>query len=222
MFARRGRADGPVPVHTDAAQAVGRIPVDFHGLGVATLAASAHKFGGPPGVGLLLIRRGTTLRPTLFGGEQQGGRRPGTVPVPLVVGLAAALEKSHRESDARIARCTRLRDRLEDRIVAALGPDRAIRNGPSRPEDRLPQTLNLGFPNLDGDLLLMRLDQAGVQASLGSACASGTTQPSTALRAMEVPENRLRSSVRFSLGPDTTEAQIDEAARRIVAAVAGM
>ena len=218
-FAAWGRADWPVPIHTDAAQAVGRVPVDFRALGVQTLAASAHKFGGPAGVGLLLVARGAEIAPLLFGGKQQRGLRPGTVPVALVAGLAAALEKWHREADARIARWTTLRDRLETALVAALGPDRMIRNGPSRPEDRLPQTLNVGFPGLDGDLLLMRMDQAGVRASLGSACASGTTAPSPSLVAMRVPDDRLRSSVRFSLGPDTTKEQIDEAARRIVAAV---
>ena len=144
------------------------------------------------------------------------------MPVPLIVGLAAALEKWDREADSRIPRWTRLRDRLESAIVTAVGPDHAIRNGPLRDEDRLPQTLNLGFPGLDGDLLLMRLDQAGVRASLGSACASGTTTPSPSLMAMRVPEDRLRSSVRFSLGPDTTEEQVDEAARRIAAVVGGM
>jgi len=208
-----------VPVHTDAAQAVGRIPVDFHGLGVATLAASAHKFGGPVGIGLLLIQRGVTIAPILAGGAQQGGRRPGTVPVPLIVGLAAVLEKWEREAVARVARWTLLRDRLESTLIAALGPDRAIRNGPSDPAKRLPQTLNIGFPGVDGDLLLMKLDQAGVHASLGSACASGTTEPSPTLRAMAVPDDRLRSSVRFSLGPATTKTQIDEAARRIISAV---
>ncbi len=218
-FADWGRADWPVPIHTDAVQAVGRIPVDFRALGVQTLAASAHKFGGPAGVGLLLVARGVELAPLLFGGKQQRGLRPGTVPVALVVGMAAALGKWDREVDSRIERWTMLRDRLEAALIAALGPDRVNRNGPSRPEDRLPQTLNVGFPGLDGDLLLMRLDQAGVRASLGSACASGTTAPSPTLVAMRVPEDRLRSSVRFSLGPDTTEAQIDEAARRVAVAV---
>ena len=221
-FADWGRADWPVPIHTDAVQAVGRIPVDFRSLGVQSLAASAHKFGGPAGVGLLLVARGVELAPLLFGGKQQRGLRPGTVPVALVVGLAAGLEKWDRVAAARIARWTMLRDRLERAITVALGPDRVVRNGPSRDEDRLPQTLNVGFPGLDGDLLLMRLDQAGVRASLGSACASGTTAPSPSLMAMRVPEDRLRSSVRFSLGPDTTEEQVNEAARRIAAVVGGM
>jgi cysteine desulfurase len=212
----RGRS---IPVHTDAAQAVGRIAVDFCRLGVTTLAASAHKFGGPPGVGVLLVRNGWKLEPWLLGGGQQQGIRPGTVPVPLVVGLAAALEWAERERPNRNSRLTLLCNRLETTLVAALGPERVVRNGPARSEDRLPQTINLGFPHVDGDLLLMKLDQAGVHASLGSACASGTTTASPALRAMGVPASRIRSSVRFSLGPETTEAEIDEAARRILRAL---
>jgi cysteine desulfurase len=206
-----------IPVHTDAVQAVGRIPVDFHALGVTTLAASAHKFHGPVGAGVLLVRRGVRLSARLFGGGQQQGRRPGTVAVPLAVGLAAALERWHAETEARIARWARLRDRLEAGLIAALGADRVIRNGPADPALRLPQTANLGFVGLDGDALLMQLDLAGIAASLGSACASGSTRPSPTLIAMRVPDDRLRSSVRFSLGASTTEAEIDEAISRIVA-----
>jgi len=209
-----------IPVHTDAVQAVGRVPVDFHALGVATLAASAHKFHGPVGAGLLLVRDGTRLRPGLFGGGQQQGRRPGTVAVPLAVGLASALERWRAEADARAARWSALRDRFEAGLIAALGPDRVVRNGPADPRLRLPQTLNVGFPDLDGDALLMQLDLAGVSASLGSACASGATRPSPALQAMRVPDDRLRSSVRFSLGAGTTEGEVEDALRRTVEVVA--
>lgn len=211
--------DAGVPVHTDAVQAVGRIPVDFHALGVATLAASAHKFHGPVGVGLLLVRRGIKLGSRLFGGGQQQGRRPGTVAVALAVGLARALELWHEEADVRTKRWLRLRDRLESGLVAALGPEQVIRNGPRDESLRLPQTLNVGFPGLDGDLLLMQLDLAGVAVSLGSACASGSTRPSPTLVAMRVPDDRLRSSVRFSLGSGTTEAEIDQALERTIAVV---
>ncbi len=208
-----------IPVHTDAVQAVGRIPVDFHAMGVATLAASAHKFHGPVGTGLLLVRSGVRLGSRLFGGGQQQGRRPGTVAVPLAVGLAAALQNWHDEFTARTTRWIALRDRLEAGLLAALGPDHVIRNGPIDDDRRLPQTLNVGFPGLDGDALLMQLDLAGIAASLGSACASGSTRPSPTLMAMRVPDARLRSSVRFSLGATTTEAEIDEAVRRIVGVV---
>jgi cysteine desulfurase len=216
LAARQG-----VPVHTDAVQAVGRVPVDFRSLGAATLAASAHKFHGPAGVGLLLVRKGVKLSPYLFGGPQQAGRRPGTIPVALAVGLAAALERWQAESRERIARWRRLRDRLESGLIAALGADRVVRNGPRDDADRLPQTLNVGFPGQDGDALLMKLDLAGVCVSLGSACASGTTAPSPTLIAMNVPPDRLRSSIRISLGAMTTEAEVDEALRRIVAVLAG-
>jgi cysteine desulfurase len=208
-----------IPVHTDAVQAVGRVPVDFHGLGVATLAASAHKFHGPVGVGLLLVRRGVRLRARLHGGGQQQGRRPGTMAVPLAVGLAVALERWEADAAARLARWTTLGDQLESRLIAALGPGRVVRNGPSEPAHRLPQTVNLGFAGLDGDALLMQLDLAGIAVSLGSACASGSTRPSPTLVAMRVPDDRLRSSVRFSLGATTTEAEINDAVSRITAIV---
>jgi len=208
-----------LPTHTDAVQAVGRIPVDFHKLGVATLAASAHKFHGPVGVGLLLVRQGVRLGSRLFGGGQQQGRRPGTVAVPLAVGLAKALERWHEEAETRRARWTTLRDRLESGLIAALGPDRVVRNGPGDDHARLPQTLNVGFPGLDGDALLIQLDLAGIAASLGSACASGSTRPSPTLVAMRVPDDRLRSSVRFSLGANTTAAEIEAAIPRIIAVI---
>lgn len=208
-----------IPVHTDAVQAVGRVPVDFRALGVSTLAASAHKFHGPVGVGVLLVREGTKLAPRLIGGGQQQGRRPGTVAVPLAVGLAKALELWRLEAEARTQTWSALAKRLEDGINAALGPDRVVRNGPADPSKRLPQTVNLGFVGLDGDAILMQMDLAGVSVSLGSACASGSTQPSPTLLAMRVPPDRLRSSVRFSLGAFTTEAEIDQAISRVVAAV---
>jgi cysteine desulfurase len=209
-------AERSIPVHTDAVQAVGRIPVRFHELGVTTLAASAHKFHGPVGIGVLLVKKGVRLGSRLFGGGQQQGRRPGTAAVPLAVGLAAALEKWHAEAEMRAARWVRLRNRLESGLVAALGPERVIRNGPAEDEARLPQTLNLGFSGVDGDTLLMRLDLTGVAVSLGSACASGSTRPSPTLVAMRVPDDRLRSSVRFSLGAATTEDEIEEAIVRVI------
>ncbi|MDR3638774.1 MAG: cysteine desulfurase family protein [Isosphaeraceae bacterium] len=208
-----------IPVHTDAVQAVGRVAVNFRALGVATLAASAHKFHGPVGVGLLLVRSGVRLGSRLFGGGQQQGRRAGTIAVPLAVGLASALERWHAAAAERETRWTALRDRLEAGLAHALGPDRVVRNGPADAALRLPQTVNLGFPGLDGDALLMQLDLAGVAASLGAACASGSTRPSPTLVAMHVPDDRLRSSVRFSLGATTTSAEVEAALPRIVAAV---
>jgi cysteine desulfurase len=215
---RQACAQG-IPVHTDATQAVGRISVHFHDLGVITLAASAHKFHGPVGVGILLVRDGTRLGSRLFGGGQQQGRRPGTIAVPLVIGLAAALEKWHSQATVRAQRWALLRDRLESGLIAGLGPEHVIRNGPDLDQHRLPQTVNIGFSSLDGDALLMRLDMAGIAVSLGSACASGSTRLSPTLLAMRVPDDRLRSSVRFSFGATTTEGEIDDATHRIVRVV---
>lgn len=208
-----------IPFHTDAVQAVGRIPVDFHALGATTLAASAHKFHGPVGVGVLLVRSGVRLRAQLIGGAQQQGRRPGTVAVPLAVGLATALERWHIQQADRIWRWRMLCARVEEGLMSALGPEIVVRNGPLDPQLRLPQTLNIGFRGLNGDALLMQLDLAGVAVSLGSACASGSTRPSPTLIAMRVPDQWLRSSVRLSLGAFTTEAEIDVALSRIVEVV---
>lgn len=208
-----------VPLHTDAVQAVGRIPVDFRNLGVTTLAASAHKFHGPAGVGILLVKRGAKLTPLLHGGSQQEARRPGTVPVALVVGCATALERWEFESNDRIARMTGLRDRLETGLRTRLGEQNVVRNGPSHDDLRLPQTLNLAFPGVQGDVLLVALDLQGVAASLGSACASGATKPSPTLLAMGLPSDRLQSSIRFSFGAQTTEEEIDQAIECTVAAV---
>jgi cysteine desulfurase len=141
------------------------------------------------------------------------------VAVPLAVGLATALERWHSRAQSRIKRWMMLRDRLETGLISALGSDRVIRNGPADTTLRLPQTSNLGFVDLDGDGLLMQLDLAGIAASLGSACASGSTRLSPTLLAMRVPNNRLRSSVRFSLGANTTRADIEEGIARIVTVV---
>lgn len=204
-----------VAVHTDAVQAVGRVAVDFHGLGVATLAAGAHKLHGPAGVGVLLVRRGVRLAPRLFGGGQQRGIRPGTPAVALAVGMATALARWEAEREARTARWRRLRDRLESALRAELG-EAVVRHGPVAEEQRLPQTLHVGFVGVDANALLMQLDLAGVCVSLGSACASGSTAPSPTLLAMGVPEALARGSIRFSLSATTTEAEIDEAARRVI------
>jgi cysteine desulfurase len=211
----KAEATRGIKTHTDAVQAVGRVAVHFHNLGVTTLAASAHKFHGPVGIGLLLVRSEIRLGSRLFGGGQQQGRRPGTVAVPLAVGLAVALQKWHDQRELLTNRWIALRDRLEAGLLAVLGSDHVIRNGPAPGELRLPQTLNLGFPDLDGDALLIQLDLAGIAASIGSACASGSSRPSATLMAMRIPEDRLRSSVRFSLGATNNEAEIDEAIKRI-------
>jgi cysteine desulfurase len=202
----------PPAVHCDAVQAVGKLPVHFHRLGVTTLSLSAHKFHGPKGAGVLLVRRSTRLRPLIHGGHQQQGRRPGTEPVALAAGLTVALAIACRDMDHRLEHVTRLRQRLLAQLRAEASP--VIVNGPAEGEG-VPHTLNLSFPGLPGDALLMALDLAGVACSTGSACSSGSLLPSPVLRAMQVPDDRLRSALRFSLSALNREDEIDEAARRI-------
>ncbi len=207
-------------LHTDAAQVVGKMPVNFRDLGVTALTLSGHKFRGPKGVGALLLKKGTQLRPLQFGGHQQRGHRPGTEPVALAVGMAVALEHAVKFMSDTAASLMRLRQRLLDQLLAAVPV--VVVNGPLPGDaDSLPTTLNLSFPGCRADLLLMSLDLAGVACSTGSACSSGSLLPSPVLAAMGVPDDILKSALRFSLGETTTEADIDAAAERIGACVKG-
>jgi cysteine desulfurase len=206
---------GKAAFHCDAVQAVGKIPVRFHDLAVSTLSLSAHKFHGPKGVGALLVRRGAKLHPQLWGGHQQQGRRPGTEPVALAVGLAAALDLAHCEMHTRRDHVQKLRRRLLDSLRASAGP--IILNGPA--DGGVPHTANVSFPGVSADALLMALDLAGVACSTGSACSSGSLLPSPVLRAMAVPDSVLMSAMRFSLSALLTEEEVDEAAHRIAASV---
>ncbi len=209
------RLTGPTLFHCDAVQAVGKIPLSFRKLGVSTLSASAHKFHGPKGIGLLLVQRGVKLQPRFWGGHQQRGQRPGTEPVALVVGLASALSAACRDMDARLAHVRRLRQRFLETLQQSAGP--VVLNGLG--EEGIPHTLNLSFIGIKADLLLMNLDLAGVACSTGSACSSGSLLPSPVLQAMRVPAEVLHSALRFSLSPLLTEADIDEAGRRIALVV---
>jgi cysteine desulfurase len=200
--------------HCDAVQAVGKIPVHFRDLGATTLSLSAHKFGGPKGVGALLVRRGTAPAPLTFGGHQQQGRRPGTEPVALVAGMAAALELVVRDLQANRAKAEHLRARFWAALERTCAP--VVLNGPEiGAADVIPTTLNVSFPGCRADLLLMALDLAGVACSTGSACSSGSLLPSPVLRAMGVSDERLRSALRFSFAPTQPPEEIDEAARRV-------
>lgn len=197
--------------HIDAVQAVGKIEVNFAELGATSLAFGAHKFHGPRGIGGLLLKKGVTLAPFEFGGHQESGRRPGTEMVALAAGMAKALELWHRERHERTARLKELRDRLEAGLF-----DRcpfAVVNG-SR-EHRLPNTLNIAFPGLDGEAILVNLDLEGIACSLGSTCASGSAEPAPALVAMGAPPEVYKASVRFTLGLENTLAEMDDAAERI-------
>jgi cysteine desulfurase len=199
----RGRG---VALHTDAAQAAGRLPVDVGALGVDLLSLSSHKLGGPPGVGALWVRPGTPLRPLLTGGPQERGRRAGTEPVAAIAGFGAAARASAVELPAARARMAALLERLWQGLVAAV-PDVA-RHGPVE-GPRLPNTLNVRVPGCAGESLLVLLDLAGVAASLGSACAAGAPEPSHVLRAMGLDGEAARNGLRLSLGPDTTTSEID-------------
>lgn len=236
-------------LHTDAAQAVGKVPVNFRGLGVAAMTIAAHKFHGPRGIGALLLRGDVPLEPLHWGGFHQHGLRPGTECVALAVGMHVALAGFQREQAARIERIGRLRDRFEARlcrgwpnvVIHGCTRDRIDDNncGSNRDSDggsdcdrthgggaaaagtdrgrRLPGASNISFPGFDRQALQMALDLAGVACSTGSACASGSREPSPTLVAMGLPAALVQSSVRFSLGATTTEAEIDDAAGRILA-----
>jgi cysteine desulfurase len=193
-------------------QVVGKLPVDFGRLGVATLSIAAHKFHGPRGIGALVVRHDVVIQPILFGGFQQGGLRPGTECVTLAVGMHEALDLWSRESDQRRLRMSEFRDRLES-LVAAECPDMVVVGAGA---ERLPHTSNMAFPGLDRQAVLMALDMAGVACSTGSACASGSSEPSPVLLAMGCPTAVVEGSLRFSLGALTTAAEVEEAARRIV------
>lgn len=219
-----------VPVHTDAVQAVGKLSIDFRALGVAAMTVAPHKFGGPRGIGALLVRHGVQISPVLHGATQQAGLRPGTESIALPLGFLAALKTwtEHRDEFAR--RMTMLRDRLESGLCNSLSPgERAGVRVPAKPQatingfnaPRLPHTSNIAFLGHNRQALFMALDLAGVCCSTGSACASGSSEPSPTLVAMNLPREIIDSSLRFSLGPCTTVDEVDEALRRIAAAVGG-
>ena len=205
-----------VPLHVDAVQAVGKIPVDFHRLGATSLALGAHKFHGPRGIGALLLRDGCRLAPFEYGGHQESGRRPGTEVVALAAGMARALESWDADRTARSDRIQALRDRLQAGLEKSAGP--TVVNG--HLNQRLPNTLNIAFPGLDGEAILVALDLELVACSLGSTCSSGSAEPAPALVAMGRSEEVYRASVRFSVGLENTVEEIDEAGRRVSGVVA--
>ncbi|MBN2477208.1 MAG: cysteine desulfurase [Pirellulales bacterium] len=203
---------GGVPLHTDAAQVAGKLPVHFRQSGVAAMSIGAHKFRGPLGIGALILRDGVPVQPIMYGGHHQGSLRPGTESIVLAVGMQTALEIWRREGDAHARHLAALRDRFEAGLKAAL-PGLVVHGAGAR---RLPNTSNLAFRGIDGQVLLMALDLAGVACSTGSACASGSVELSPVLLAMGLPQDVAGSSLRFSLGATTTEAEIGEALGRIV------
>jgi cysteine desulfurase len=209
---------GPaILLHTDAVQAVGKIPVHFRQLGVAAMTVAPHKFGGPRGIGALLLRHGIEIQPILHGATQQFGLRPGTESVALVLGFLAALQASEKNLADRAQQMAALRDRFEAAILAA--HPQSIINGVQSP--RLPHTSNVAFVGHNRQAVFMALDLAGICCSTGSACASGSSEPSPTLLAMDLSKDVIDSSLRFSFGPTTTVDEIDETVHRISAILRG-
>lgn len=198
--------------HTDATQAVGKIRVNFHKLGVDTLAASAHKFNGPSGIGLLLVRRAKPWAPQTVGGGQELGRRGGTPPVALAVGMACALDLAHEQMATRHGRCLDLRRALLNRLWSTSEPLEVI--GPAEGKG-LAHTLLVRIPGVKAGLAVLGLDLEGVAASTGSACASGSQRPLPGLELLVADEAHRREVVRLSLGHEQTVADMEEAADRI-------
>ena len=198
-----------VPVHADAVQAVGQVPVDFGASGLDAMTVSGHKVGGPGGAGALVARRGLELTPVLHGGGQERGVRSGTLDAPLLASFAAALDEAVRRRPEHAARVGALRDDLVAGVRAAV-PDAVLR-GPADTARRLPANAHFTFPGCEGDSLLYLLDSAGVEASTGSACQAGVPRPSHVLLAMGVDEDDARGALRFSLGHTSTTADVDAA-----------
>lgn len=204
-----------VPFHTDATQAVGKIPVDFRAAGVDCATFAAHKFHGPKGIGIGYARKGLRVRPLVFGGPQERNRRGGTENVPGIVGAgkAAELAKAHLADAPHIAQ---MRDRLETTILETI-PDTYV-NG-SRIH-RVPNTTNISFAKLQSEAILLLLSEQGICASAGAACSSGSLEPSHVMRAMKVPDEIAHGAIRFSLSRYTTDAEIDRCLEVLPGAIA--
>ncbi|MGY1824156.1 cysteine desulfurase family protein [Geodermatophilus sp. SYSU D00079] len=202
-----------VPLHTDAVQAVGQVPVDFAASGVDALTMTGHKLGGPMGAGVLLLRRDAECTPLLHGGGQERDVRSGTLDVAAIVGLQVATTTAVATRGQRTARLAALRDRLVAGVMAQVpdvqlnGPplDDVVAGGPGR----LPGNAHLSFPGAEGDALLMLLDARGVECSTGSACSAGVARPSHVLLAVGADADRARSSLRFSFGHTSVDADVD-------------
>lgn len=194
------------PVHVDAVQVVGHLPVDFRALGATTLAASAHKFGGPRGAGILLAKRSPAPAAVLTGGGQQRGIRPGTVDVATAVATAAALKEAVSDMETERSRLEGLRDRLVAEVLSAIPDARATVLEHGVPT--LPGHAHLMFPGANGDAMIMLLDSMGIEASTGSACNNGVNQRSHVLEAMGLPDDHVDGALRFTLGRTTTDEDV--------------
>ncbi len=198
--------------HTDAVQTVGKIPIDVNELGIDLLSLSAHKLYGPKGIGALYIRKGTRIHPLIHGGEQERKRRAGTENVPCIVGLGEASKIAGKEMRQEYSHVKKLRDKLENKIKDNI--DYIRFNG--HPTERLPNTFNVSFEFIEGESLVLNLDLKGIAASSGSACASGSLEPSHVLSAIGVPPAIAQGSIRFSLGRENKEEDIDYTVENLV------
>jgi cysteine desulfurase len=200
-----------IPVHTDAVQAVGQIPVDFDTLGVDAMTVSGHKLGGPYGIGALLVRRETDLVPLLHGGGQERDIRSGTLDTPATAGFAVAVAHAVAAQPVEAERLTVLRDALVDGVLEVV-PGARLSGDPVR---RLPGNAHLSFHGCEGDSLLLLLDARGIDCSTGSACNAGVAEPSHVLLAMGYDDERARGSLRFTLGHTTTRGEVDAVVAQI-------
>ncbi|HEY7015559.1 MAG TPA: cysteine desulfurase family protein [Streptosporangiaceae bacterium] len=196
-----------IPLHSDAVQAAGQLPVNLAGSGATALTITAHKIGGPIGVGALLLARGADLVPVLHGGGQERDVRSGTLDAPAIRAFAVAVELATERRSDEAKRLAELRDDLIAQVLAAV-PDAVLNGAPPGPR-RLPGNAHFSFPGCEGDALLMLLDAKGIACSTGSACTAGVAQPSHVLLAMGTDEARARGSLRFSLGHSSTQADVD-------------
>lgn len=195
-----------ITFHTDAVQTFGKLPTKVDDLGVNLLSASSHKIYGPKGVGFLYVRKGTRIMPVLYGGHQERSLRPGTENVPGIVGFGVAAELMARESGSEDERLRKMRDRLWEGIKAKIPHIRLH----GHPEKRLAGTLNVGFDYVEGESIILGLDEYGICAASGSACTSDALEPSHVLSAMGVPPERSHGAIRFSIGRENTEEDIDK------------
>lgn len=203
-------------LHTDAVQAVGKIPIDVRKVPVDMLSLSGHKIHAPKGIGVLYIRKGTRVQPFMLGGHQEDNRRAGTENVPYIVGLGCAAELAQRHMEAEATAVSGLRDRLEAGLLATC-PDSRV-NGDR--VNRLPNTANISFEYIEGESILYMMSDVGIAASSGSACTSGSLEPSHVLRAMGVPFTAVHGSVRFSLSRYTTVEDVDYAVTQLPTIIA--
>lgn len=219
-LALRAKAYG-IMVHTDAVQAVGKVPMTLAHSAIDMVSLSGHKLHAPKGIGALYVRRGLRFRPLMRGGHQERGRRAGTENAPSIIGLGKAAELALAALSEENTRVRALRDRLEDAITASVGHCFVAGD----PQNRLPNTSTIAFEYIEGEAILLFLDREGIAASSGSACTSGSLEPSHVMRAMGIPYTAAHGATRFSLSRYTTEAEIDhviEAVPRIIERLRGL